>query len=262
MSNIARALTIAGSDSGGGAGIQADLKTFEAHGVYGMSALTSITAQNTVTVTGVHDLPASFVAGQIDAVAQDIGVDAAKTGMLSNAGIVEAVADAVRRNGIDRLVVDPVMISKHGAALLAPDAAEAVRGMLLPRATLVTPNLHEAGALVGREVATLEQARDAARAIADLGAESVLVKGGHLDGAPIDVLLHQGELLEIRAERIDTTQTHGTGCTYGAAITARLARGDGLVDAVRGAKAWLTAALRSAPGVGHGVGPVDHFAPV
>ena len=255
------ALTIAGSDPSGGAGIQADLKSFHQHGVYGTSVVTLLTVQNTRSVDRVETMPVDLVLEQLDAVLADVAPQAAKTGALGSAPLVEAIADAARSFDFP-LVVDPVMISKHGAALLSHDAAEAVREVLLPRAFLVTPNLHEAGALTGREVTTLAQARDAARAIADLGATAVLVKGGHLDGAPVDVLLHDGVLQEIGGERIDTHHTHGTGCTYGAAITSRLARGEQLLEAVRGAKAWLTEALRTAPGIGGGVGPVNHFAPV
>lgn len=255
------ALTIAGSDPSGGAGIQADLKTFHQHRVYGTSVVTLLTVQNTRAVSRVEVMPADVVLEQLEAVLSDVPPAAAKTGALGSAQLVEAVADMARSWDFP-LVVDPVMIGKHGAPLLAPDASEAVRRHLLPRAFLVTPNLHEAAALADRPVGDLAAARDAARAIADLGAEAVLVKGGHLDGPPVDVLWYRGELSELRAERVVTRHTHGTGCTYSAAITAQLARGRALPDAVERAKRWLTAALRTAPGIGGGVGPIDHWSPV
>ncbi len=255
------ALTIAGSDPSGGAGIQADLKTFHQHRVYGTSVVTLLTVQNTREVRRVETMPVDLVLDQIEAVLDDVPPAAAKTGALGSAELVEAIADIAA--GFDfPLVVDPVMISKHGAALLPPGAAESMRRHLLPRAFLVMPNLHEAAALTGREVTDLPTAREAARALADLGPEAVLVKGGHLAGAPVDVLFHRGELLELGGERVETRHTHGTGCTYGAAVTARLARGESLADAVRSAKRWLTGALRGAPGLGGGVGPVDHLFPV
>lgn len=255
------ALTIAGSDPSGGAGIQADLKTFHQHRVYGTSVLTLLTVQNTRSVTRVEVMPVDLVLEQLEAVLSDVPPAAAKTGAVGSVELVEAVGDMARGFRFP-LVVDPVMISKHGAPLLAPDAAEAMRRHLVPQAFLVTPNLHEAAALAGREVRDLAAARDAARAIADLGAQAVLVKGGHLEGPPIDVLWHRGEVLELGAERVVTRHTHGTGCTYGAAVTAHLARGRPLPEAVERAKEWLTAALRAAPGIGGGVGPVDHSSPV
>ena len=255
------ALTIAGSDPSGGAGIQADLKTFHQHRTYGASVVTLLTVQNTRGVTRVHHMPVDLVLAQLDAVASDIPPLAAKTGALGTAPLVEALARAARGFAFP-LVVDPVMISKHGAPLLDAPAVAALRRDLLPRASLITPNAHEAAALSGREVRDLAGARDAARAIADLGAAAVLVKGGHIEGPPIDVLWAGGELIELPAERVATRHTHGTGCTYSAAITARLARGEPLLEAVRGAKAWLTEALRRAPGLGAGVGPVDHLTPV
>jgi hydroxymethylpyrimidine/phosphomethylpyrimidine kinase len=255
------ALTIAGSDSGGGAGIQADLKTFEAHGVYGASVITALTAQNTVAVEAIHEVPAHFVTAQIDAVASDIRIDAVKTGMLGASAIVEAVAVGIERWSLAPVVVDPVMISKSGHALLAPDAIDAVRRRMLPLADLVTPNAHEAGALAGFDVRTLDDARRAAGAILAMGPAAVLVKGGHLEGErdAVDVLVDAvGERL-FRAERIDTPHTHGTGCTYASAIAAGLAAGLDLREAVRQAKAYLTEAIRHGFALGAGHGPTRHF---
>lgn len=257
--DLPRALTIAGSDSGGGAGIQADLKTFEALGVFGMSALTALTAQNTVGVHGVHQVPPAFVREQIDAVASDIGVDAAKTGMLADAPIIRAVADAVRHHGIHRLVVDPVCASKHGDALLRPEALDALRAEILPLALIVTPNLGEVRLLTGVEVRGPADLRAAAEAVKALGPEWVLVKGGHLPGGDATDLLFDGErALEISAPRLDTADTHGTGCTLSAAIAAELAKGAGVEDAVRAAKAYVTGAIRHGLRLGKGIGPVDH----
>lgn len=254
------ALTIAGSDPSGGAGIQADLKTFHQHRVYGMAVITLLTAQSTRGVARVEVLPPDLVLAQIEVLLDDLTPGAAKTGALGSAAVVRALAERARRFPFP-LVVDPVMVSKHGAPLMADDAREAIARDLLPVAALVTPNAHEAAALTGRAVRTLTDARDAARALLDRGARAVLVKGGHLEGAAVDVLATDGALVEIVSERIDTAHTHGTGCTYAAAITANLARGLALEEAVGRAKRWLTEALRRAPGLGHGVGPVDHFAP-
>ncbi len=255
------ALTIAGSDSSGGAGIQADLKTFQRFGVYGASALTLITAQNTVGVREVQLLEVELVAKQIAAVAEDLDVRATKTGALGSAKLIESVVEAITQHGIRNLVVDPVMISKHGDALLAQDAVEALKCLLFPKAALVTPNLHEAGALLGRPVESEERMRDAARALYDLGAAAVLVKGGHLPGdEAVDLLYDGAEFVRLSAPRIDTSDTHGTGCTYSAAITALLAQGKTLLDATRQAKEFITRAIRSAPGLGHGYGPVNHWA--
>jgi hydroxymethylpyrimidine/phosphomethylpyrimidine kinase len=255
------ALTIAGSDPSGGAGIQADLKTFHAHGVYGTAALTLLTVQNTQRVSRVEVLDPALVIEQIDAVVDDLDVGAAKTGALGSVEVVEAVAARAASLPFP-LVVDPVMVSKHGAPLIAEAAQRALRDALLPVATLVTPNGPEAEALSGRPVTDAASALEAARAIRDLGVHAVLLKGGHLPGATAhDLLLVEGEVLAIDAPWVDTDQTHGTGCTLSAAIVARLARGAGLADAVRGAKAFLTEALRTAPGLGRGIGPVNHFAP-
>jgi hydroxymethylpyrimidine/phosphomethylpyrimidine kinase len=252
------ALTIAGSDSGGGAGIQADLKVFMALGCHGTSALTALTAQNTVGVTGIHEVPPDFVVQQIDAIASDIGVDAAKTGMLASAPVIEAVADAVEAHGIRKLVVDPVFVSKHGNSLLAEDAVDALTKRLFPLAAVVTPNLHEAGAIVGDDITSLDGMKAAARALASLGPRAVLVKGGHLDeDSAIDVLYDGAEMIEIAGPRYDTQDTHGTGCALAAAIAARLAHGDELIDAVRFAKEFVAGAIDRSLRLGRGFGPVN-----
>ncbi len=254
-----RVLSIAGSDSGGGAGIQADLKTFAALGVYGMTAITAVTVQNTTGVSGYEELSPKTVADQIRAVAEDIGVDAAKTGMLASVAIVEAVADAVAETRIPNLVVDPVFMSKHGHALLAEGAVEALKTHLLPLATLVTPNLPEASGLTGRRVATTDDMKEAARAIHAFGPRAVLVKGGHLERpAHADDVFFDGESFEwITGPRIDTLHTHGTGCVLSAAIAAHLAKGADVLTAVREGKAFVTEAIRHSLALGSGIGPVD-----
>jgi hydroxymethylpyrimidine/phosphomethylpyrimidine kinase len=256
-----RALTIAGSDSGGGAGIQADLKTFAAFGVYGTSAITAVTAQNTLAVTRIQPIDPRVVAAQIEAVAADIGVDAAKTGMLAEAPIIEAVAAAVRATHLPHLVVDPVMVSKSGALLLRDDAIATLVAWLLPMAEVVTPNLPEAERLSGRSVATPAQRREAARRIGALGPRIVVVKGGHDRGGAeiVDLVFDGAHFEEIRGPRVATRGTHGTGCTFSAAITAGLALGRPTFEAIVNARDYLTAALRSAPDIGKGAGPVDHF---
>ncbi|MCI0636735.1 MAG: bifunctional hydroxymethylpyrimidine kinase/phosphomethylpyrimidine kinase [Actinobacteria bacterium] len=256
-----RALSIAGSDSGGGAGIQADLKTFSALGVFGMTAITAVTVQNTQGVSDYLALPPTIVAGQIRAVATDIGVDAAKTGMLASAEIVVAVAEALEETQVPNLVVDPVFVSKHGHALLEQDAVGALRDRVLPLATLVTPNLPEAGGLAGFDVTTRDLMPVAAETIQAMGPRAVLVKGGHLsEVAGADDLFVDGERMEwISADRIDSRNTHGTGCTLSSAIVAHLARGEDLLDAVRLGKAFVTEAIRAALPIGHGIGPVNHL---
>jgi len=255
---IPRALTIAGSDSGGGAGIQQDLKTFQAHGVWGMSAITAVTVQNTIGVSGFVELPADTVAAQIEAVASDIGVDAAKTGMLANAAIVEAVAGAVRDAEIDRLVVDPVFISKHGDPLLRSDAVDALRSQILPLALIVTPNAHEAAELAGASVKTRADQVESARAILALGPRAVLVKGGHVDGREaVDVLATADGVVEIAGPRIDSPNTHGTGCMLSAGIAACLAKGMHLEAAVRESKLFVTGAIEHSLAIGKGIGPVN-----
>jgi hydroxymethylpyrimidine/phosphomethylpyrimidine kinase len=253
------ALTIAGSDSGGGAGIQADLRTFAAHDVHGASAITAVTAQNSVEVSGWIAVPAEMVVKQIETVASDMPVAAAKTGMLANAEIVSAVAECLGRLALPFLVVDPVMVAKGGHRLLTPDAERAYIERLLPLATLVTPNIPEAEALLGERIADVDAMRAAASRLRARGARAALVKGGHLEGDAVDVFDDGTQILELRAERIDTPHTHGTGCTLSAAIAARLAVGASLVEAVRGAKAYVTEAIRHGYAMGRGHGPVDHL---
>jgi hydroxymethylpyrimidine/phosphomethylpyrimidine kinase len=278
---IPRALTIAGSDSSAGAGIQADLKTFAALGVYGLSVLTAITAQNTLGVRAIQEVTPTLVEAQMDAVLEDIGTDVAKTGMLSNPRIVEVVVSQIRKWGL-RLVVDPVMIATSGNPLLSPEAIALLRSQLLPLAEVVTPNLPEAEVLTGQRIETLDDMRVAASAIFDLGAKHVVVKGGHLgqarggqaqevgacrEGAcplptptpPTDIHFDGERFVELRAERIQTIHTHGTGCTFSAAIAAFLARGMSVEEAVVGAKHYITGAIAHAPGLGYGHGPVEHF---
>ncbi len=260
-----RALTIAGSDSGGGAGIQADLKTFAARGVYGMSALTAITAQNTLGVQGVFELPPEFVALQIDSVLTDIGADAVKTGMIANSDIIAVVADKVRQYGVSRLVVDPVMVAKGGDLLLKPEAKSALVERLLPLALVVTPNAHEAEALTGMTLHDLEDMQSAARQIRQMGARNVVVKGGHVEAFPgesVDVLFDGDTFTLLRAERVDTENTHGTGCTFASAIAAELAKGASVREAAQTAKIYVTAAIRGGAywRLGGGHGPLDHFA--
>jgi hydroxymethylpyrimidine/phosphomethylpyrimidine kinase len=258
---IAVALSIAGSDPSGGAGIQADLKTFHQFGVYGEAVVTLLTVQNTQRVWRVDCLDPSFVAEQLRAVIEDIPPGAAKTGALGNAAIVEAVAAEAKRFPFP-LVVDPVMVSKHGARLLSEDAMRAVREKLLPLAVLVTPNLPEAEFLAGAKIATLAQAREAARRILGFGVGAVLIKGGHFSDTATDILFTGGRWHDYPAEHIETPHTHGTGCTYSAAITAEVARGKDLPDAVRAAKTFIDEAIRTNPGLGRGAGPVNHFAAV
>lgn len=259
--HIPVALTIAGSDSGGGAGIQADIKAMQANGVFAASAITAITAQNTVAVTDAFDLPQPLIRNQIEAVMTDLPVAAAKTGMLSSHGIIHTVATAVRDFGISPLVVDPVMISKSGFSLLVDSAVDALIAEMLPLATVCTPNAHEAARLVGGDIRTEKDATEAARAIQAMGPHAVLVKGGHLDDEPdaIDVLFDGREIHVFRSPRIDTLHTHGTGCTYAAAIAARLAHGDSVVDAVRTAHDYVHAAIKAGLAIGKGHGPTDHF---
>jgi hydroxymethylpyrimidine/phosphomethylpyrimidine kinase len=257
-SSIPRALTIAGSDSGGGAGIQADLKTFAALGVYGMSAITAITAQNTQGVHAALNLPPELVAEQIDAVLEDIGTDAAKTGMLSSPAIIETVASCIRKWQL-RVVVDPVMRAKGGAPLLQPEAVTTIRTTLLPLAEVVTPNIPEAEILTEKQIETVEDMQEAARAIYDLGARHVVIKGGHRSGDALDVYFDGRNFFELRAERIQTRHTHGTGCTFSSAIAAYLACGLSVSKAISKAKYYITEAIRYAPELGHGHGPTEHF---
>lgn len=261
MAVIARALTIAGSDSGGGAGIQADLKTFSAFGVYGMSAVTAITAQNTLGVQAILELPGELIEAQIESVASDIGVDAAKTGMLSSAPIVERVAQILERLGIERLVVDPVMVAKSGDTLLRDDAIDAVRRRLLPLALVVTPNLPEAEVLTGRAVRNEDGMREAARTIHDLGARWVVIKGGHLAESEdaVDLVFDGSAFTSLRSARVATKNTHGTGCTFSAAIAAGLARGLDPEAAIARAKRFVTRAIEESLALGSGHGPTNHL---
>ncbi len=254
-----RALTIAGSDSGGGAGIQADLKTFLAHGVHGMSAVTAVTVQNSVGVQGFYELPPKAVFEQVEAVATDIGVDAVKTGMLASAAIVEAVADACDRFQLPNLVVDPVAVSRHGDPLLREDAVDALAKRLLPLATVATPNLGEVRLLTGVEVEAEDDLEAAARAVHGLGPRWALIKGGHLRGEDAVDLLWDGEqAVTLRSPRLDTPNTHGTGCTLASSIAANLPIGLDVVTAVRAAKRFVSGAIAGGFPLGKGVGPTDH----
>ena len=256
---VFKAMTIAGSDSGGGAGIQADLKTFACHGVYGTSVLTAVTAQNTREVTLVHEVPPEVVTAQIDAVLVDIGADAVKTGMLSSSPIIEAVVEALERHGVTRLVVDPVMVAKSGDRLLRMEAVKSLRALLLPLATVVTPNVPEAEVLAEMTIENGDDARRAAVRIYEQGAGAVVVKGGHLLGPAVDRLYDGHNFKEFSAPRVDTKNTHGTGCTFASAIAAGLAKGMILEEAVKGAKDFVTEAMRQSYSVGHGHGPLNHF---
>lgn len=256
---IPRALTIAGSDSGGGAGIQADLKTFSAFRVFGMSVITAVTAQNSVGVQGVENLPPAFVARQLRSVLEDFGADAAKCGMLSTAPIIEAIADVLRERPIANLVVDPVMVAKSGDPLLRPDARQALITRVLPLALVVTPNLPEAEALTGMPVTDRAGMEEAARRIRALGPRHVLVKGGHLKGDAVDLLWDGRGFQEFSVPRVDSSNTHGTGCTLSAAIAAGLALGHALPDAVARAKSYVTRAIREGFQAGRGVGQLRHF---
>jgi hydroxymethylpyrimidine kinase / phosphomethylpyrimidine kinase / thiamine-phosphate diphosphorylase len=253
------ALTIAGSDSSGGAGIQADLKTFAALGVYGASVITSVTAQNTLDVTGIHDLPAEFIILQLDTVVRDFPIDAIKTGMLSNPAIIRAVSERLQTLGVEKLVVDPVMVAKGGAALLRKEAEAELTQRLLPLAYVVTPNLGEAEVLAGVSIHNVEEMEQAARRIHAKGSRHVVVKGGHLDGPPVDVFFDGQSFEYLEGERVETKSLHGTGCTFASAIAAELAKGAEVTDAVRRAKAYITAAIRLAEPMGHGFGPTHHF---
>ena len=252
-------MTIAGSDSGAGAGIQADLKTFAAHGVYGTCAITAVTAQNTLKVDEVLEMPTSLIESQIDAVVLDIGVDVVKTGMLSSSAIIEVVAAKVKEHNLRRLVVDPVMVAKGGDRLLQETAVDTMREVLLPLATVITPNAPEAGVLVGKKIETLDDARSAARELVLMGAKAAIVKGGHLPGPPTDILYDGTEYRAFTSQRIEGTSTHGTGCTFASAIAANLAKGMSLRDAASAAKKYVTSAIRNAVPIGHGHGPLNHF---
>lgn len=262
--NIPVALTIAGSDSGGGAGVQADLRTFAFHKVHGTSALTCITAQNTLGVTRVDALPPEAVAAQMEAVVSDIGVQAAKTGMLLNSEIIATVADRVKALNLGNLVVDPVMVSRTGAQLISDDAIATLRTALIPQAMILTPNRYEAQMLSGMEIQTLEAMQTAAQRIYELGAKAVLVKGGGMTGdlRGVDVWFDGDRQEVLQTATVDTTHTHGTGCTLSAAIAANLALGQDPFTATQGAKSYVTTALKYALAIGKGQGPVGHFFPL
>lgn len=257
------ALTIAGSDSSGGAGIQADLKTFAALGVYGASVITALTAQNTTGVSGIHDVPADFVAAQLNSVFGDLDVKAVKVGMVSRRDIVETIVAGLDRWKPKHVVVDPVMVATSGDRLLSPDAVDALRKMLFPRAAIVTPNLPEAAALLEAKVAVSESEIEAqGRRLLAFGCPAVLIKGGHGEGAEsVDFLVTKDSVVRLAAPRVATKNTHGTGCTLSSAIAAGLAKGESLEGAVRAAKVYVSAAIAAADrlGVGHGHGPVNHF---
>ena len=263
MRQVPTVMTIAGSDSGGGAGIQADLKTFGALGVYGTSALTAVTAQNTISVTKVHEVPRLVIAAQIDAVLEDIGVDAVKTGMLASSAVIECVAAALQRHqdhlGVQRLVVDPVMVAKSGDSLLQEEAIATLRSKLLPLAAVVTPNIPEAEALTGLTIFTDDQVRAAAKEITNIGAKSVVVKGGHRAGPATDLFYDGSHFQEFSTPRIETANTHGTGCTFASAVAAGLAKGLETFDAVAQAKEYVTEGIRNSFAVGSGHGPLNHF---
>ncbi len=259
MQAVYKAMTIAGSDSGAGAGAQADLKTFAAFGVYGTSVITAITAQNTQRVAQVMELPPAMIAAQMDAVIQDIGASALKTGMLANAEIITVVAEKIREHGLRNLVVDPVMVAKGGDILLRKDALETLRSRLIPLATIVTPNIPEAEELTGIAVTRMKDLKDAARRLMDMGAKNVVIKGGHRKGAAKDIFYDGKIFRELTAARISTANTHGTGCTYSAAIAANLAKGRKLDKAVVEAKQFITRAIRNGFPIGNGHSPVHHF---
>lgn len=257
---LKQVLTIAGSDSGGGAGIQADIKAMSANGVFAMSVITAVTAQNTEDVTDVFELPTSIIASQLDAVFDDFEVSAVKTGMLSSTAIVELVAKMLAIQKVANLVVDPVMVSKSGHALLKPDAIDALKKLLFPLALVVTPNLHEAQQLSGIAIGNLADARRAAKIIHGFGSQYVLIKGGHLLTERATDLLYDGRFFNIyKGEFIDTPHTHGTGCTFASALAAQLARGKAMADAVQAAKTYLTETIRHSLAIGHGTGPTNHF---
>ena len=256
---VPTAMTIAGSDSGGGAGIQADLKTFAALGVYGTSTLTAITAQNTVGVTAVHEIPVDIIAAQIEAVVTDIGADAVKTGMLASTAIIECVASEIQRHGVTQLVVDPVMVAKSGDTLLREDAVQSLCTQLIPLAALVTPNIPEAQALTGMEISSDNAMRIAAQRFIEMGARAVVVKGGHREGPATDLFYDGSNFREFTAPRVETANTHGTGCTFASAAAAGLARGMTLQDAVALAKDYVTEAIRNSFPMGRGHGPLNHF---
>ena len=257
---IKQTLTIAGSDSGGGAGIQADIKTMSANGTYAMSAITAITAQNTMSVSEVFELPDHIIASQLDAIFTDFDVASVKTGMLSSTQIIKIVCQKLRQYQVTNLIVDPVMVSKSGHTLLKPDAIDILKTELLPMALLTTPNIHEAEQLSGMAIRTVAEARQAAKLIHRFGCRQVLIKGGHLLEKPATDLLYDGRFFRMYpGTLIDTPNTHGTGCTYASAITAHVALGNTVPDAIEKAKAYITSAIQHSLPIGHGHGPTNHF---
>ncbi len=259
MRTVPTAMTIAGSDSGGGAGIQADLKTFASLGVYGTSVLTAVTAQNTVGVTAVHEIPSEVIASQIEAVITDIGADAVKTGMLASSSTIECVTSQLQRHPVPWLVVDPVMVAKSGDPLLEENATETLRASLVPLASVITPNIPEAETLTGMKIISDSDVRTAAEKLVYMGAKAVVVKGGHREGPATDLYYDGSRFQEFSSDRIDTTNTHGTGCTFASAIAAGLARGMSMLEAISLAKGYVTEAIRRSFSVGQGHGPLNHF---
>ncbi|MDO9529310.1 MAG: bifunctional hydroxymethylpyrimidine kinase/phosphomethylpyrimidine kinase [Syntrophales bacterium] len=260
--SVKRVLTIAGSDSGGGAGIQADLKTITVLGGFGMSVITALTAQNTLGIYGVHEVPEDFIEKQFDAVATDIGIDAAKTGMLATGKILKTIAKMVRKYQIDKLVVDPVMVAKGGAALIEEDAQNSLIEELVPLALVITPNIPEAEVLSKIRISSVDDMKKSAAIIYDLGAKNIVIKGGHLMGDAVDILYDGKNFHEFTSERIDTLDTHGTGCTYSAAIATELAKGESVFEAVKKAKEYITTAIMFSLRIGGGHGPINHLAPI
>lgn len=262
MKKVYKALTIAGSDSGGGAGIQADLKTFQELKVFGMSALTAVTAQNTLGVQGVYPLSVEAVKQQIESIGTDLGADAVKTGMLFSSEIIQAVAEKIKQFGWKNIVVDPVMIAKGGAPLLQDEAVSALKNDLLPLATVITPNIPEAEVLTAMTIRTLEDRQKAAKRLHELGVKYVVIKGGHDEGESeaVDLLYDGEEFSYFKSKRVKTKHTHGTGCTFAAAITAELAKGSNVKEAVQTAKDFIQAAIENELGIGHGHGPTNHWA--
>lgn len=259
-SSIKKILTIAGSDSGGGAGIQADLKTIAALGGYGMSVITALTAQNTTGVQGIYEIPVPFIEKQFDSVASDIGIDAIKTGMLSSPGIIAAVAKKIRKYKIKKVVVDPVMVAKGGSRLLAAAAEEILKKELLPLALIVTPNIPEAERLSGIKIRTKKSVENAARIIHEMGAKNVLIKGGHRKGEALDILFDGKDFYEFSSDRINTGDTHGTGCTLSSAIAVYIAFDMPVRNAIAMAKDYVTLAIRNSLRIGNGHGPLNHMA--
>lgn len=254
-----KSLTIAGSDSGGGAGIQADLKTFASLGVYGTSAITAVTSQNTLGVTDIVNVPAKSVISQIEAVISDIGTDSIKIGMLSNASIVNAVSSYISQSNFEKVIVDPVMISKSGYKLLSESAIKSMIKMLIPISFIITPNIPEASIISKTKIHSIESAKIAAKKIVKLGAKACIVKGGHFDGPPVDVFYDGKKYETFKSERINTKNTHGTGCTFSAAIAAYIAKGEDIISAISKSKNYINCAIQEDFLVGKGHGPLNHF---